>query len=105
MNRSTPTPHSLELRELLHRKRRDVLQAAARHGASNVRVFGSVARGDAQPDSDIDLLIDVEPSRSLFDLAALFMDLRDILGVSVDLVEAAALREGDDDILNEAVEV
>ncbi len=82
-----------------------MLQAAARHGASNVRVFGSVARGDAQPDSDIDLLIDVEPSRSLFDLAALFMDLRDILGVSVDLVEAAALREGDDDILNEAVEV
>jgi predicted nucleotidyltransferase len=82
-----------------------VLAAAARHGASNIRVFGSVARGDARPESDIDLLIDVEPSRSLFELAGLLVELQDILGVWVDLVEASALRPEDDDILTDAIAV
>jgi predicted nucleotidyltransferase len=82
-----------------------VLAAAARHGASNIRVFGSVARGDARPESDIDLLIDVEPSRSLFELAGLLVELQDILGVWVDLIEASALRPEDDDILTDAIAV
>ena len=82
-----------------------MLAAAARHGASNIRVFGSVARGDARPESDIDLLIDVEPSRSLFELAGLLVELEDILGVHVDLVEASALRPEDDDVLTDAIAV
>jgi predicted nucleotidyltransferase len=101
----TPTARSRELRELLLRHRPALLAAAARHGASNVRLFGSVARGDARPESDIDLLIDVEPSRSLFELAGLLIELQDILGVRVDLVEASALRPEDDDILTDAVAV
>jgi predicted nucleotidyltransferase len=105
MSRRLSTPRSRELRELLRTKRRDVLTAAARHGASNVRVFGSVARGDARPDSDVDLLVDVEPTRSLFDLAGLFMELQEILGVRVDLVEAAALRPEDADVLADAIAV
>ena len=100
-----PTARSRELRELLLRHRPAVLAAAARHGASNVRIFGSVARGDARPESDIDLLIDVEPSRSLLELAGLLVELQDILGVRVDLVEASALRPEDDDILTDAVAV
>ena len=61
--------------ELLQEKREDILRIATRRGASNVRVFGSVARGDADPKSDIDLLVDLEPGRSLFDLGGLLMDL------------------------------
>lgn len=101
----TPTTRSRELRELLLRHRPALLAAAVRHGASNVRVFGSVARGDARSESDIDLLIDVEPSRSLFEVAGLLVELEDILGVRVDLIEASALRPGDDDILTAAIAV
>jgi uncharacterized protein len=72
---------------------------------SNLRVFGSVARGDARPESDIDLLVDVEPSRSLLELAGLLIELQEILGVRVDIVEASALRPEDDDILTDAVAV
>ncbi len=54
--------------ELLHEKREDILRVASQRGASNVRVFGSVARGEADSKSDIDLLVDLEPGRSLFDL-------------------------------------
>ena len=54
--------------ELLHEKREDILRIASRRGAYNVRVFGSVARGEADAKSDIDLLVDLEPGRSLFDL-------------------------------------
>ena len=65
---------------------------AARHGARNIRVFGSVARGDADDRSDIDFLVDMEPGRSLLDLGGLLMDLRDLLGRSVDVVSEKALR-------------
>lgn len=54
--------------ELLHEKREDILRVASKRGAYNVRVFGSVARGEADAKSDIDLLVDLEPGRSLFDL-------------------------------------
>ena len=105
VSQRTPTTRSRELRDLLVRHRRPLLAAAARHGVSNVRVFGSVARGDARPESDIDLLIDVEPSRSLFEIADLMVELEGILGVRVDLVEASTLRPEDDDILTDAIAV
>ncbi len=59
----------------------------------NIRVFGSVARGEADSKSDIDLLVDLEPGRSLFDLGGLLMDLQDLLGHKVDVVTERGLRE------------
>lgn len=68
------------------RERRDkILAAVARHGASNVRIYGSVARGEARPASDIDVLVDVKEGRSLLDLAALHLELEDILGFPVEI--------------------
>ena len=72
--------------ELVRAKREEILRIAAKHGARNVRVFGSVARGDAGPDSDIDLLVDMEPGRSLLDLGGLWSDLNELLGRKVDIV-------------------
>src|SRR4051794_34665779 len=69
----------------------EIRQIAARHGARVIRVFGSIARGDARIDSDIDLLIDLEPGRSLLDLIAIKQDLEDVLGRSVDVVTEAGL--------------
>jgi uncharacterized protein len=77
--------------ELLQAKREDILRTAIRHGAFNVRVFGSVARGEADAESDIDLLVDVEPGRTLFDLSELLMDLQDLLGRNVDIVTEKGL--------------
>lgn len=76
----------------LQAQRNDILRIAARHGAHNVRVFGSVARGDARPDSDVDILVDMEPGRSLFDLGGLLYDLQTLLGVDVDVVTEKGLR-------------
>jgi hypothetical protein len=70
----------------------EILQIAASHGAMDVRVFGSVARGDARPDSDVNFLVTMEPGRSLFDLGGLLMDLRDLLDYEVDVVTEAGLR-------------
>lgn len=72
--------------------RRELLALARRHGARNVRVFGSVARGEAGPESDIDLLIDLEPDRTLLDLAALRREAAGLLGRSVDVATADMLR-------------
>jgi predicted nucleotidyltransferase len=93
------------LRDRLRERRAEVRAAAARRGASNLRVFGSLARGDDGVDSDIDLLVDFEASRSLVDVAGLILDLQDILGVPVDVVEASTLRPGDSDVLADAVEL
>lgn len=79
--------------ELLHEKREDILRVANKRGASNIRVFGSVARGEADSKSDIDLLVDLEPGRSIFDLGGLLMDLQDLLGYNVDVVTERGLRE------------
>lgn len=78
--------------DLLHARRADVLRIAARHGASAVRVFGSVARGEADDASDIDFLVQLAPGRSLFDLGALQADLEDLLGRRVDVVTERGLR-------------
>jgi predicted nucleotidyltransferase len=76
----------------LVRMRGEILAAAARHGATNVRVFGSVARGDAGTASDVDFLVDFEPGRSLLDLAGLLVDLEDLLGIPVDVVTEPGLK-------------
>lgn len=79
--------------ELLREKREDILRVATKRGASNIRIFGSVARGEADAKSDIDLLVDLEPGRSIFDLGGLLMDLQDLLGHKVDVVTERGLRE------------
>ncbi len=71
--------------------RDQILRIAEQYGASNVRIFGSVARGEARPDSDLDLLVDLEPGRSLLDHIALIQDLEDLLCRKVDVVESQAL--------------
>ena len=93
-----------DLTGLLRRKRRDILRAAKLRGAGKVRVFGSVARGEAGPDSDIDLLVELEPGRSLLDLGGLLMDLQDLLGRRVHVVTEGALHWYiKDRVLSEAV--
>jgi predicted nucleotidyltransferase len=77
---------------MLQVRRNDILSVAVRYGARNVRVFGSVARGDARPDSDVDILVDMEPGRSLFDLGGLLSELQTLLGVDVDVVTEKGLR-------------
>lgn len=77
--------------EIVREKRSEILEIARRHGATNVRVFGSAARGEATEDSDIDLLVTLEPGRSLLDIASLVLDLRDLLGKKVDVVTESAL--------------
>jgi predicted nucleotidyltransferase len=67
-------------------KRNEILRIASLHGAHNLRVFGSVARGEDHPDSDIDLLVDMEAGRSLLDLVALGQDLEDLLRRKVDVL-------------------
>ncbi len=74
-------------------KRNEILQIAARYGARNVRVFGSVARGEAGPESDIDFLVELEPGRSLFDLGGLLIELQKLLACKVDVVTENGLRE------------
>jgi uncharacterized protein len=77
--------------DTLYANRRAVLELAARHGARNVRVFGSMARGDARPDSDVDLLVDIEPGRTLLDVIALEQDLEELLGRPVDVLTDGGL--------------
>lgn len=77
--------------ELVKAKRGEILKIAAQHGAYDVRIFGSVARGEAGEESDIDLLVKLKPGRSLLDHAALLVDLQDLLGRRVDVVTENAL--------------
>jgi len=71
----------------LRARRTEILRIAERRGACNIRVFGSVARGEAGPDSDVDLLVDMEPGRTVLDLSELILDLEESLGRRVDVVE------------------
>lgn len=82
----------MDIDELLNEKREEILRIAAKHGARNVRVFGSVARGEADEQSDVDFLVEMEPGRSLLDMGGLLMDLRDLLGREVDVVTERGLK-------------
>jgi uncharacterized protein len=85
-------------------RREEILRVAARHGASNPRLFGSVVRGDQGPGSDVDLLVHLDDDRSLLDQIALMHDLEDLLGCKVDVVEDEAVYPGlRERILSEAV--
>jgi hypothetical protein len=77
---------------LLEPHRNEIVRLASRYGAYNVRVFGSVARGEDDARSDIDFLVDMEPGRTLFDLGGLLMDLQDLIGRRVDVVTERGLR-------------
>ncbi|MBZ5623879.1 MAG: nucleotidyltransferase domain-containing protein [Acidobacteriia bacterium] len=94
----------MTLQELRDRNRDEILRAAAHRGARNVRVFGSVARGDNDEDSDIDFLVEMEPGRTLFDLSGLLLDLESLLHVHVDVVTERGLRpKVRDRVLSEAL--
>jgi predicted nucleotidyltransferase len=80
-------------KELLHLKRDDILHAAAKYGASNVRVFGSVAHGEEDEQSDLDLLVDMDNKCSLPHLAGLHIELEELLGCKVDVVTEEGLRD------------
>lgn len=91
---------------LLQTRRDEILRLAAQRGARNVRVFGSVARGEATSDSDVDFLVDMEPGRSLLDLGGLLMDLQHLLGCKVDVVTETSIREANaDHVLQEAIQL
>lgn len=78
--------------KILRERREEILELGAKHGAHNIRVFGSVARGDAGPNSDVDFLVDLEPGRSLFDLGGLLMDLQELFDCHVDVVTSKGLK-------------
>ncbi|MBI1883464.1 MAG: nucleotidyltransferase family protein [Chlamydiae bacterium] len=79
------------IEEILKSKREEILRIAAKHGAHHVRVFGSVARGEAGPKSDVDFLIALDKGRSLFDVGKLLMELQSLLGRGVDVVTEKAI--------------
>jgi len=94
----------VKIEELLKAKREEILRVAAKRGARNVRIFGSVARGEADDASDIDILVDLEPGRSLLDLGGLWSELNELLGRKVEVVTEKGLRERiRDRVLREAV--
>ena len=93
----------MTIERLLAEKREEILRLATSRGARNVRVFGSVARGEAREDSDVDILVDVESGRSLLDVVGLWLDLQELLGRKVDLLtEGGVNRHLRDKILAEA---
>ena len=96
----------MNIYEHLRTKREEILEMAAKYGAYNVRVFGSVARGEADSASDVDLLVEMESGRSLLDLGGLLMELQELLGCQVDIVTEKGLRRRiRDRVLNEAVPI
>jgi predicted nucleotidyltransferase len=82
----------MTLEELLKENREAILRICAKHGARNVRIFGSVARGEADEQSDIDLIVEFDPERSLLDHAALWLELQDLLGCKLDVVSDRGIK-------------
>lgn len=96
----------MDIRELLKEKRGDILRVAEQHGAHDVRVFGSVARGEAGPESDVDLLVRLRAGTTLLRHAALMRELEHLLGRTVHVVSERGLRERmRDRVLREATPI
>jgi predicted nucleotidyltransferase len=89
----------------LRREKPAILRLAEEHGARSVRVFGSVARGDNGEESDVDFLVEFDPGRTLFDLIGSRLDLRELLGVEVDVVTPGSLTHVRDCVLAEAIAI
>jgi uncharacterized protein len=92
--------------QLIVKHRSEIKRIAMSRGACRVRVFGSMARGDAGPDSDVDILVDLEKGRSAFALGGILIDLQDLLGKRVEVVTAAALHPKiRDNVLSQAIDL
>jgi predicted nucleotidyltransferase len=94
---------STRLGSLVEQHRDEIVALAARHKGSSVAVFGSVARGEDSPRSDVDFLVEFEPGSSLLDVIRLEDALSQLLGCPVDVLSAGALVERDDDIRQDLV--
>ena len=100
------TQGSDRLRRLVREHRREILEAAARHGARDVRLFGSAARGEADESSDVDFLVAFDDNVGLFDHVGLILELESLLGVRVDVANQVALQPAiREQVLREAVPV
>ncbi len=87
-------------------KRQQIIDLGRQYGAIKIRIFGSVARGESGPQSDIDILVNLEPGRSALELGGLLMDLQDLLGCQVDIVTEKGLNQHiKDQVLQEAVDL
>lgn len=96
----------MTIEQILREKRGEILRTAAKYGARNLRVFGSVVRGEADRSSDIDFLVALEPGRSLLDLGGLQYELEALLGCPVDVVTERGLKKRiRDRVFQEAVPV
>ena len=96
----------LHIKNLIKARREEILSIARAHGAWDVRIFGSTARGDAGPDSDVDFLVEFEEGRSLLDHAALLVDLESLLGRKVDVATLGSLKNRvRERVLKEAVKL
>ena len=83
----------MDVEKLIQEKRDEIVRICAKYGAYNVRIFGSVARGEADHKTDIDVLVELEPGRTLLDLGGLQYELEHALGCSVDVVTAKGLKK------------
>ena len=81
----------MKLADIIQKEREEIIRLSALRGAKNIRVFGSVARGEESKDSDIDILVELEKGRSLLDLSGLLIDLQQLLGRKVDVVTEKSL--------------
>ena len=83
----------MNIHDLIEKKREEILNIAAKHGAHNVRIIGSVARYEDDPNSDIDMLVELEPGRTLLDHSAMILELEELLDIKVDIASDRGLRD------------
>ena len=93
------------MRDLVTARRQEILDAAARHHGRTVRIFGSVARGDATDRSDVDFLVDFDDDSSLFDLIHLSQELEELRGRRVDVISTGGLKPRDRHLFEQAVDL